>query len=46
MNGKKHGEGKEYNEKGNLIFQGEYLYNYKTKGKEYYNDGKIKYDGE
>ena len=45
-NGKKHGIGKEYDEKNNLIFQGNYLYNYKSKGTEYYNDGKVKYVGE
>ena len=45
-NGKKHGIGKEYKDKETLIFQGDYLYNYKIKGTEYYNDSKIKYIGE
>ncbi len=41
-NGKKNGEGKEYNEEGKLIFQGEYLDGKKWKGKfkEYDNDTK------
>ena len=42
---RKNGKGKEYDYQGNLIFEGEYLYNYKLKGKEYFN-GKLEYGGE
>ena len=44
INGKRNGKGKEYFE-GNLIFEGEYLYDHKIKGKEYVN-GKIEFEGE
>ena len=37
MNGKRSGKGKEYNDKCDLIFEGEYLYEHKLKGKEYIN---------
>ena len=50
---KKNGKGKEYfynnNYSGNksyLMFEGEYLNNYRLKGKEYYKNGKLKYEGE
>ena len=33
--GKKNGKGIEYDENGDIIFEGEYLYDYKIKGKEY-----------
>jgi len=66
LNGKKHGNAKEYNEEKILIFEGKYLYilrlgisimsfrgysnvpynNYRIKGKEYNNKGKLKYEGE
>ena len=45
LNGTRNGKGKEYDKEGNLIFEGEYLYNYKIKGREYYK-GKIVYEGE
>ena len=35
--GKRNGEGKEYNNSGELLFEGEYLYGFKNKGKEYNN---------
>ena len=41
----KNGEGKEYDMNGKLIFEGEYVYNYKIRGKEYYK-GKLEYEGE
>ena len=34
-NGDRNGKGKEYNELGDLIFEGEYLYNTIIKGKDY-----------
>ena len=44
LNDIRHGHGKEYyNEK--LKFEGEYLYDYKTKGKFYINE-KLRYEGE
>ena len=55
MRGEREGEGKEYNEYGKLIFEGEFLKNKKWNGKEYhyektkllyeckYLDGKILY---
>ena len=39
-------KGKEYNENGNLIFEGEYLNNKRVKGKEYNEDGQLIYEGE
>ena len=45
LNDKKCGKGKEYNDKGTLLFEGEFLYNFKLKGKEYIN-GKLEYEGE
>ena len=45
LNGKRHGKGKELNKKDELIFEGEYLYGYKLKGK-YYKNGKLEYEGE
>ena len=41
----KNGEGKEYDMNGKLIFEGEYVYNYKNRGNEYYR-GKLEYEGE
>ena len=41
----KNGEIKEYDEDGNLLFEGLYLYNHKRKGKEYHK-GKIEFEGE
>ena len=48
MNGKRNGKGKEYNENGNLKYDGEYLngYRWNGKGKEYNENGNLKYDGE
>ena len=45
MNGIKNGKGKYYNEKGELCFEGELLYDNKSKGKEYIN-GILEYEGE
>ena len=45
FNGKRNGKGKEYDFNGNLIFEGEYLYDYKIKGKEYLK-GKLEYEGD
>ena len=45
LTGKKNGKGKEYDKYGNVIFEGEYLNNYRKKGKLYYN-GKLEYEGE
>ena len=44
-NGLKHGQGKEYDLNRNLIFEGEYLYNYRKKGKAYVLK-KLEYEGE
>ena len=57
LNGKKNGKIKEYDfhnyyhsvyDKGTskLIFEGEYLNNYKIRGKEYYKNGKLFFEGE
>ena len=35
LNGKRHGKGKEYNNDGDLKFEGEYSYGKKWNGKEY-----------
>ena len=44
FNGK--GKGKEYDDEGNLQFEGEYLYGKKKwKGKEYNYDGKLEFEG-
>ena len=43
--GDRNGKGKEYDEYGNLIFEGEYLKG-KRNGKEYYYDSKLKFEGE
>ena len=45
MNGKRNGNGREYYSDGNLFFEGQYLYNFKRKGKEYIN-GKLDFEGE
>ena len=57
-NGKKNGKGKEYyylynanyyhdsDGETDTIFEGEYLNNYRYKGKEYYQNGKLKFEGE
>ena len=45
-NGKKNGKGKKYNYKtGGVIFEGEYLYDWKIKGKGFI-EGKLEYEGE
>ena len=47
LNGKRNGKGKEYNDDGELIFEGEYLNGNKNgKGKEYYYDDKLIFEGE
>ncbi len=45
MNDQKNGKGKKYNSNNEVFFEGEYLYNYIIKGKEY-NEGRLKYEGE
>ena len=45
LNGEKKGKGKEYNIFNELIFEGEFLYNYRIKGKQYVK-GKLEYEGE
>ena len=45
LNGKKNGNGKQYNRDGSLEFEGTYLYDYKKRGKHYMN-GKLDYEGE
>ena len=45
INQRRNGKGKEYDYDGNLIFEGEYLYDYKKKGKEFIQN-KIEFDGE
>ena len=45
LNGKRNGKGKEYNTKGQLIFEGEYLYNSKKKGKAFIK-GKLEFEGD
>ena len=46
LNGQKNGKGKEYYEKdGSLKFEGEYLYDFKMKGKFYVNS-KLEYEGD
>ena len=45
INGLVEGKGKQYNSNGNLMFEGEFLYNYKIRGKEYVNR-KLEYEGE
>ena len=39
------GKVREYNDKGEIKFEGEYLYGYERKGKEYIN-GRLEYEGE
>ena len=39
------GKGKEYNPYGILLFEGEYLYNYRMKGREYIK-GILEFEGE
>ena len=48
LNGEKHGKGKEYNNKGEIIFEGEYYkgLRWNGKGKEYDNKGEIIFEGE
>ena len=45
LNGKRHGKGKEYNEYEELIFEGEYLNNYRLKGKEFLKN-RLEYEGD
>ena len=44
-NGLKNGRGKEYDLDGNLIYEGEYLYNYRRKGKAY-TENRLEFEGE
>ena len=48
LNGQRNGKGKEYNDDGKLIFEGEYLNGNKWngKGKEYDDEGNIFFEGE
>ena len=47
LNGKRHGKGKEYdnNNNGELLFEGEYFYGYRLKGKKY-TKGILQFEGE
>ena len=45
LNGEANGKGKEYEENGNLKFEGEYFDNHKIRGKEYLN-GKLEFEGD
>ena len=45
LNGERNGKGREYNSKSELEFEGEYLYNFRRKGKEYFKK-RLVYDGE
>ena len=45
LNNIRNGKGKEYNKEGKLIFDGEYLYGFRLKGKSYANE-KLEYEGE
>ena len=46
-NGHKNGKGKEYDNRGLLIFEGEYINGTRNgKGKEYFDNGKLKFEGE
>ena len=45
LNGKAIGKGKEYNRYGKLIFEGEYLYGQRIKGKEFISE-RLEYEGE
>ena len=45
LNGERNGKGKEFCGDDKLLFEGEYLYNYKLKGKYYINE-KLEYEGE
>ena len=45
LDGKRHGKGKEFNIHSKLIFEGQYLYGNKRKGKSYIN-GILEYEGE
>ena len=45
LNGQKNGKAKEYNNEGQLKFEGEYLYGHKKQGKEYFN-GYLEFEGE
>ena len=47
MNGKKNGKGKEYDDIGQLKYEGEYLNGFRNgKGKEYDLDGNLIFEGE
>ena len=45
ISGKMNGKGKEYDDKGQLIFEGEYLNGKKLEGKEYRYDGTLIFEG-
>ena len=45
LNNNINGKGKEYNCNGKLIFEGEYLYNWRRRGKEYIKNN-LEYEGE
>ena len=45
LDGKKSGKGKIYDEEGNIINEGEYLYDFELRGK-FYIDKKLEYEGE
>ena len=43
-NGKRNGKGKEYNNLGDITFEGEYLYDHKWNGKHYDKEGNLQYE--
>ena len=45
LNGKRNGKGKEFDSDGNIVYEGEYLYGFKIKGK-YYKKRKLNFEGE
>ena len=45
MNGKKHGKGKEINDDGELIFEGEFYNDYRIRGR-FYVKGRLEFEGE
>ena len=45
LNGKRNGKGKAYDRFGNFNFEGEFLYNFRLKGKSYLN-GKLEYESD
>ena len=46
VNGIKIGRGKEFNYKGELLFEGEYFNDERLKGKAFYRNGNVEFEGE